>query len=150
MPIIGGAKYSYEYRNLNWDTATDVPVDPIVINTWYTALLPTRNVKAYYLVVEQTNTGAAAEDIVVELTIDGTVYTRAVNRASGVPMYMHMNQYNALDYQTDIRQMMSLDIDQSAPLECKSLGIRVRQTSAVDITSAIIEVNMVYATKEVG
>ena len=139
----GGRPVMFEYRNLDWDN------DDITQNIWYTALAPVANVKAWYLVVEQTNTGATAEDIVVELTIDGTVYTRAVNRASGVPMYMHMNQYNALDYQTDIRQMMSLDIDQSAPLETRSLGIRVRQTSAVDLVSAVIEVNMVYEQLEV-
>ena len=43
-----------------------------------------------------------------------------------------------------VQQLLSLDADQSAPLETRSLGIRVRQTSAVDAVSAIIEVNMVY------
>ena len=135
----------YEYRNLDYDTSA---TDPITINTWYVPLLPTANVKAYYLIVEQTNNGATAEDIVVELTIDGTVVFASLGCASGTVYYMRLDEVGGLRFSGTVRQVLSLDDDQSAPLEDVSLGIRVRQTSAVDAVSAIIEVNMVYATLE--
>jgi hypothetical protein len=139
----------WEYRNLDWDTATDVPIDPIVVNNWYTALETTRNVKAFYLIVEQTNNGAAAENIEAELTIDGTAYVCGIGgAASGTPYYVFADIDGALDQVGNVRQILSLDLDQSAPLETRSLQVRVRQTSAVDVVSAIIEVNMVYATLE--
>jgi len=139
----------FEYRNLDWDTATDVPVDPVVINTWYTALAVTRNVKVYYLIVEQTNTGASNEDWELEITHDGTVTVcTGAGIGSGDVAYVYFLPDGTATPIVQVRQILSLDPDQSAPLETRSLGIRVRQTSAVDITSAIIEVNMVYETLE--
>lgn len=134
-----------EYQNLDYLNAT------IVQNTWYTPFASTRNVKAWYLIVEQTNNGATNENIVVELTINGTVYTRNINNAvSGTAYYVFMFIDGTMTHGTGTRQMLSLDADQSAPLETRSLQIRVRQTTAVDPTAAQIEVNMVYATKEVS
>jgi len=139
----------FEYRNLDWDTSTDAGVDPVVINTWYTALTPTRNVKAYYLIIKQTNTGATIENIEAELIIDGIVTTDVRDFTSGVEYYTRFSNTYDFDIKYNIpTQLLALDLDQSAPLETRSLGIRVRQTTAVDITSAIIEVNMVYATLE--
>ena len=135
----------YEYRNLDYDTSA---TDPITINTWYVPLLPTANVKAYYLIVEQTNNGATDETLEVELTIDGTVFTDSGNRVSGTPYYILFDVNGGIWASGSVRQILSLDLDQSAPLEDVSIGIRVRQTSAVDAVSAIIEVNMVYATLE--
>ena len=133
----------FEYRNLDYDTS--VVVDPIVQNTWYVALVPTSNVKAYYLIIEQTNDGAAAEDIEVELTIDNVAQVGSTNMASGTVHYVFLGINGTSGaVATSPRQLLSLDLDQSAPLETRSLGIRVRQTSAVDVTSAQIEVNMVY------
>ena len=133
----------FEYQNLDYLN------DALTINVWYTPLATTRNVKAYYLIVAQTNNGAADEDIEVELTIDGTVYTVIKSMISGQVYYYRMTPIGTIDPgSTNPYQMLSLDLDQSAPLETRSLGIRVRQTSAVDATGAVIEVNMVYATKE--
>ena len=138
----------FEYRNLDYITSS--VVDPIVINTWYVALAPTRNVKAWYLIIEQTNDGAAVETIEVELTIDDIVYTDTLaGVASGAINYMTFDTDGVFGTTgATIGQLLSLDADQSAPLETRSLGIRVRQTTAVDATGATIEVNMVYETKE--
>ena len=142
----GTSKTMFEYANLDYDTSG--VANPVVLNVWYEALPVTRNVKAYYLIVEQTNAGATAEDIVLELTIDGVpfVYSRLIG--SGVPYYYLMNSSGIFDSAATVIQLLSLDFDQSAPLETRSLGIRVRQTSVPDVASAIIEVNMVYATLE--
>ncbi len=137
----------FEYQNLDW-ISTDV--DPIVVlNKWYTPLLPTKNVKARYLVVEQTNNGAANETIEIELTINGTIYLLSILVGSGSENYYSLD-INGVIVSTVSNQMLSLDADQSAPLETRSLGIRVRQTSVVDVVSAIIEVNMVYGILEVS
>jgi|APSaa5957512576_1039674.scaffolds.fasta_scaffold49490_1 hypothetical protein len=140
--------YMFEYANLDYDTSGIA--NPIVINTWYTALETTKNVKAFYLVFEQTNNGATNETIVIELTIDGTVYTFSGSAASGDPRYVSFDANGDISVQGSIEQILALDLDQSAPLETRSLSIRVRQTTAVDVVSAVIEVNMVYATLEVS
>lgn len=136
--------YMFEYQNLDYDTTSVLPI--IVINDWYTALETTRNVKGWYLLVEQTNNGAAVETIVTELTIGGTVYTNTdAAAASGVLQYMYLDTDGVLQNQATARQLLSLDDDQSAPLETRSLQIRVRQTTAVDAVAAQIDVNMNYA-----
>ena len=132
-----------EYRNLDWINTS------LTINEWYTALATTRNVRVWYLVVEQTNNGAAAEILEVELTIDGAApITRSVAAVSGTADYIYIDWNGALVDQAAVVQLLSLDNDQSAPLETRSLQVRVRQTSDVDATSAQIEVNMVYQTIE--
>lgn len=136
----------FEYQNLDYDTTGTA--NPIVINTWYTALATTRNVKGYYLIVEQTNNGATVETIATELTVNGTTYTNTdAAAASGVLQYMYFDENGALQNTGTAQQLMALDVDQSAPLETKSLQIRVRQTTVVDLTTAQIEVNLVYVTK---
>ena len=135
-------KQMFEYRNLDWIE------DTLTINEWYTPLATTDNVKAFYLIVEQTNNGAADETLELELTINDVVYSRAVAaRVSGTQYYITLDTNSDIGFAT-VNQILSRDADQSAPLETRSLQIRVRQTSAVDVTSAQIEVNMVYATLE--
>ena len=137
----------FEYRNLDYDTT--VVEDPIILNKWYTALPTRRNVKAWYLVVEQTNNGAAAETIGVEVTVNGNVNNRNIAAlVDNTPNYMFFSELGFLSNQAAVRQLLALDDDHSAPLETRSLRIRVRQTTAVDVVAAQIEVNMVYATLE--
>lgn len=140
--------FMFEYQNLDYDTTATA--NPIVINTWYTALATTRNVKSYYLIVEQTNNGATVEDIEVELTIDGTVYVAATAMNSGALYYANFGIAATFGMTGIVNQLLALDADQSAPLETKSLQIRVRQTSVVDLVTAQIEVNMVYETLEMS
>lgn len=142
-PEIQGGQRVHEYKNL--DYITTVVVDPIVINDWYTALETRRGIKAYYLIVEQNNNGAAAEDLEVELTINGIVYVASLGAlVSGTSYYVNATITAAFSVFATVRQILSLDADQSAPLETKSLKIRVRQTTVVDGVSAQIEVNLVY------
>lgn len=148
MPVSGGPMFMFEYQNLDYDTTATA--NPIVINTWYTALATTRNVKSYYLIVEQTNNGATVEDIEVELTIDGTVYVAATAMNSGALYYANFGIAATFGMTGIVNQLLALDADQSAPLETKSLQIRVRQTSVVDLVTAQIEVNMVYETLEMS
>ncbi len=154
MPRAGGnildSKFMYEYYNLDWDTAIDVPIDPIIQNDWYEALVDLEDVKAYYLVIEQTNNGAAVEDIEVEITLNGVPYIYAgAAMASGVPAYLRFGITAVINGPGVPMQMVALDADQSAPLETRLLSIRVRQTTPVDAVSAIIDVNLAGATKEV-
>jgi hypothetical protein len=140
-----GSAGMYEYQYLDYDTS--VVVDPIVINTWYTALETTANVKGLYLIVEQTNNGATAETIACEVTLNGTAYTATLGgAASGGFFYLHFDRLGALQFNASAIQMRSIDVDQSAPVESRSMQVRVRQTTAVDVVSAIIEVNMAYST----
>ena len=133
-----------EFKNLDYIN------NALTINTWYTPLDTTKNVKAHYIIVEQTNNGATNEDIVCELTIDGTIYTWTRGAVSARPYYLFFTAAGAVTDTDSKRQVLSFDNDQSAPLETRSLQIRVRQTSGVDVVSAQIEVNMVYATLEVS
>lgn len=141
----GPLRTMYEYQNLDYFN------NAITINDWYAPLAETQDVKAWYLVMEQTNNGAAAEDIEVELTINGGApIVAAIGAAvSGTPYYIILGLWGVAG-STDVpQQLLALDVDQSAPLETRSLQVRVRQTTAVDGVSASIEVNMVYATLEV-
>ena len=136
----------FEHRNLDWISTT---VDAIVVlNKWYTPLVPTKNVRAFYLIVEQTNNGATDENLEVELTVDGVVHLGTIPGATnGTPFYKYIDYSGGFWASATVRQILALDLDQSAPLETRRLEIRVRQTSAVDLTAAQIEVNMVYDVK---
>lgn len=135
----------FEHQLLDFITTS---VDAIVIqNKWYTALPLTKNFKGLYLIVEQTNDGAADETIEVEYLIDGVALTPATLLGSGVATYHGINTYGAVVTNAAAIPMVFADFDQTFPLETKSLRLRVRQTSVVDAVAANIEVNMVYATK---
>ena len=152
MPRAGGNPAPrlemFENRNLNWSSAIDVPVDPIVINTWYTPLEEIVNVKAAYLAITQTNNGATNEDIVAEITRGGVVSTWLQDAVNTQIYYLRFSVDGNLVDATAPFQVRSLDLDQSAPLETRALAIRVRQTSVVDLVAARINVRMVYGTLE--
>lgn len=135
-----------------------IPIDyldiTLTINAWETvsaALSSSVPAQLRYIIVEQTNNGAAVETIELEITFNGTARTWTLaGIASGTPIYciVTANQ-SAADFETSsttsIQQVMSLDADQSAPLAASSIGlIRTRQTTAVDGVAAQIEVNIVW------
>jgi hypothetical protein len=140
----GGPRMMYEYANLDWIQ------DTLVQNQWYIVLGGGNDdLKIYYLIVEQTNFAAANEAIEIEWIIDGNATVQTIAAAvSGQVYYIGWQQSAANFASTNPRQPLSLDFDQSAPLETRSLYMNVRQTSAVDPDAAQIEVNMVYATLE--
>ena len=133
----------YEFKNLNWDTST------VVQNAWNTPLDTTSNpVKIYYLVFEQTNNGATVETVSLEITTNGTAHTTTSAVNSGAKMYVYFDEDGAIQRGTSVRQLLSQELDNSAPLETKSVKIRIRQTTGVDPVSASLEVNMVYGEAE--
>ena len=145
----GGAPMMFEYRNI--DYITTAVEDPVVINTWYTVMPTTEDVKLWYVVFEQTNNGATAETVECEFTINGgaPVVAAGAGLDSGNQYYAMVDLAAVGSVSGDVYQVSSGETDQSAPLETRSLQIRVRQTSAVDLVSAQIECNIVYATLEV-
>jgi len=137
---------------------TRIPIDyldtSLTINDWENVSADlSSNVPArlWYIIVEQTNNGAAVETIELEITFNGTARTWTLTGiASGTPIYciITANQ-SASDFETSsttsAQQVVSLDVDQSIPLAASSIGlIRTRQTTAVDGVSAQIEVNIVW------
>jgi len=138
---------------------TQLPVDYIdtslVINTWETVsadLSGGKPARLWYMLVEQTNNGAAAEDIELEVTINGTAYTWIGSCDSGT-VYGGYIQYNlsAGDFVPSLSTTKytvaspTLSNHVAMPFVASSVGlVRVRQTSAVDGVSAQIEVNIVW------
>ena len=144
------------------DYITTTVEDPIILNKWYTAaadLSGGQPAKLWYIQVMQTNTGVAVEDLELEITLPNpvtgvlTAYTWALGGvASAVLSYcMIQRTLAAGDFNTYDGIVAFtvgsgvIDADQSVPFVAGSVGlIRVRQTTAVDITAARIEVNVVW------
>lgn len=137
---------------------TQIPTDYIdtslTINTWENVsadLSGGQPARLWYVIVEQTNNGAAVETIELEITFNGTARTWTLaGIASGTPIYCIItSNQSASDFETSsttsVQQVMSLDVDHSVPLTASSIGlIRTQQTTAVDGVSAQIEVNIVW------
>ena len=66
----------------------------IVQDAWETVtsdLSSGKKAKIFVCLVEQTNNGATAEDLEIEITINGTAYTWSLTANSGTPYYLFMN-----------------------------------------------------------
>jgi hypothetical protein len=135
-----------------WTRKDPVVLDtdnPIVQNTWYPLLDVQGGVRGLYLCALQQNNEVEAKNAEVELTIDGEVFTAYLNLANlkyhsvalgmtddgnllscthdAFPGYMMMGRtYYSVGFGVLI----------TAPLECKSLAIRARLTSAVGTNQA--------------
>lgn len=140
---------------------TQLPIDyldtSLVVDTWETVsanLSGGRPARVWYIVLEQTNNGATAETVELEVTINGTAYTFTfANIDSGADYfgYISFNQATG-DFDPQITDLpcstgnsaaLNGYDDRTVPFTCANVGlIRVRQTSAVDVTSAQIEVNI--------
>jgi len=78
MPVAGGhieAGNKYHYQDHDSDVAQ---VTPPVQNTWYT-VIDRDDVRLLWCTISQINDEAAAKDVEVRWTIDGTVYFEAVS-----------------------------------------------------------------------
>jgi len=138
---------------------TQVPVDYIdtslVINTWETVVADLsggKPAKIWSIEVEQTNNGATDETIELEITINGTAYVFTRSCISGT---IYFGTFLQLSTGTDFTPQLNassfttgatkLSANQAIPFMASSVGlIRVRQTTAVDVTSAQIEVNITW------
>jgi hypothetical protein len=147
-----------------------LPIDfietTIVINTWNTVIANLSGgdpAMLLYLYFEQTNNGATGETIECEITINGTAYTEAVaGLSSGSIQYVYMEpNLTGGDFTINgSTTATSFGTGSIVPIEgvrpyinnwfiAESIGlIRIRQTSAVDVVSAQIEVNAVWRKLE--
>lgn len=149
----------------NEEFITQPPIDfidtTIVISNWETVSANLSNGKAaelFLIYVEQTNNGATVEDLEIEITINGTAYTWTISNAvSGTPYYLQIgHNLTAGDFTpvqgTSIRGVLlgpASDND-LRPFRAKTVGlVRVRQTTAVDVVAAQIEMNIVWNKLEV-
>jgi len=140
---------------------TQVPVDYIdtslVINTWETVvanLSGGKPARLWYIIIEQTNNGATAENLELEITINGTAYTVTVTADSAGQYFVFLQYARAAgDFSFAVGAKdtaytvlsAALSSHSSMPFTAASVGlIRVRQTTDVDGTSAQIEVNIVW------
>ena len=146
----GGAPEAWVQQDpVDYDDAT------LVINTWETVeadLSGGKPAKLLYVSVEQTNNGAAVEDIELEITLNGVANTWTLGGiASGAIHWCTMTIEGVTSNQTgSIRMPRALVDGDYGPLASESIGlIRVRQTSVVDGVSASIEVNIVWDKKVV-
>jgi len=139
---------------------TQLPVDYIdtslVQNAWENVvadLSEGRPARLLRIIIEQTNNGATPESLELEITINGTAYVFALACDSDTQYYGYINMnLTAGDFSpfltaTVVRPLASHTgvAVQSYPFVAASVGlIRVRQTTDVDVTSAQIEVNIVW------
>jgi len=139
---------------------TQLPVDyldtTLVQNTWENVsadLSEGMPARLWYIIVEQTNNAASAEDLELEITINGTAYTASLGAiASGalnfvaVSAVLTAGDFTLTDATSDMTAMTAtVNTEKSIPFIAESVGlIRVRQTSDVDVTSAQIEVTIVW------
>jgi len=138
---------------------TQLPVDYIdtslVQNTWENVSADLSGgvpVRLWFIIVEQTNNGATAEDIELEMTINGTAYTVAVTADDSTQYFVSVSySLTAGDFsflagtQKGLVGSGVIDIRSAVPFIASSVElIRVRQTTDVDGTSAQIEVNIVW------
>lgn len=154
MSILGGSGAHRVY----WKS--QLPIDYIdtslTINDWETVsadLSGGKPVKLWRIRVEQTNNGATAEDIELEITINGTAYTFSGTLNSGAGYKgVCSGSLSAGDFSfifgaanTDFTVNSEGNSNTAVPFFAESVGlIRVRQTSTVDLVSAQIEVNVTW------
>jgi len=137
---------------------TQKPVDyldtTLVINTWEEIkanLSAGKPVKLWYIILIQTNNGATAETIELEITINGTVYTWSVAADSGTTYYCVIGasltggDFTAAVVTTSNTVGNEPSDYEAVPFIAENVSlIRVRQTTNVDITTAQIEVNIIW------
>lgn len=136
---------------------SQLPVDfeesTVVINTWYEVVADLgsdKNVRCWFILVEQTNNGGTNETIEVEVEIDGTPYTCSQSLASGTRgsvLVLHTltgGDFTLYLTPTDATTMRGINTSNGIPFIGKIGRIRVRQTTDVDLTSAKIEVNITH------
>lgn len=139
------------------DYSTSGVANPVVINTWYTVesdLSDGKPAKLGYILVEQTNNGATAEDLEIEITIinpDGsseTITWTITGATNGTPYFLYFantllaSTFQPIQSTSGFVAFGKSSADKSYFNVRAISQIRVRQTSAVDLVSAYIEFNM--------
>ena len=135
------AKFAWQFRQASVD------LNPPTLNTLHEVFSETGGVRLYNIQVIQTNTPTNAEDVDIQIVIDGTTY---LYDASAVVPLNNNDEYNAhffahdmatypdaydFDLETNITPMLSLD-NTNVPFSGKgtpghAISFHVRQTSAI-------------------
>lgn len=139
---------------------SQIPIDYIdtslVINTPETVaadLSAGDPARLWYVIIEQTNNGAAVEDIELLMTVNGTVYTFAQGAAASGTRYHGYFTYAQTGsdfspaFSANIITLGSAmnDLDHAIPFTAETIGlITTQQTTAVDGVAAQIEVNITW------
>lgn len=153
---ISGSRLSGNLTGPYW--RSQLPVDyldtTLTINTWETVdanLSDGSPARIWFIMVEQTNNGATTETIEIEITINGTAYTRSRSMSSGTIYYIIVTanlttgDFTLADSTTASTVRGYPQVNAAVPFNAASVGlIRVRQTTSVDATAAQIEVNVVW------
>ena len=166
MSSSGGGCGSLDQATKTTIFQSQLPVDyldtSITINVWETIeadLSESAPAQLWYILMEQTNNGATVETLELEMTMPHPVtgvmtpYTVTIaGMVSGTIYYVYRNRslvagdFNFLG--ANSHQSLGdifLNSNVAVPFVAGSVGlVRVRQTTAVDITSAQIEVNIVW------
>lgn len=137
---------------------TQLPIDfidtSLTINDWMEIspdLSEGKPAKLWFLILKQTNNGTSAEDIDLEVTINGTAYvftgtlTNATNYYGVIDRNLDTGDFSPILDATANTCIGAYSNVHAIPFVAESVGlIRVQQTTNVDGTSAQIEVNIAW------
>jgi hypothetical protein len=132
-----GRKYVWVHKPILF---TDIQL-PVVQNTWYLIISTQGGVRGLYLTVVQQN-------IEFEITVDGEIHSTSINAEN---LHYHSvalgidDDYNLMScvhdsfpgYMMMGRTYYGNGIILTVPLECRSLAVRIRMTSAVGTNQAL-------------
>jgi len=137
---------------------TQLPVDylnnTLVMNAWLQVIADLgggQSARLWYIVLEQTNNGATAENLELEITINGTVYTFTGTFDSGTQYFCVIGlsltggDFTPVVVTTSNTVGNEVSDYEAVPFIAENISlIRVRQTTNVDVTTAQIEVNIIW------
>jgi hypothetical protein len=103
-----------------------------VQNTWYTVLDTTENVRVLNILF---TVGVPNEDVEVELTIDGRTFVAGQAPATGASIYYFVLADSVLatmdfGFNTELAATVPTWVLRPFLIECRSLRVRIRKTSA--------------------
>ena len=139
-----GRKYVWVHKPILF---TDIQL-PVVQNTWYPIISTQGGVRGLYLTVVQQNNESDAKNIEFEITVDGEIHSTSINAEN---LHYHSvalgidDDYNLMScvhdsfpgYMMMGRTYYGNGIILTVPLECRSLAVRIRMTSAVGTNQAL-------------
>lgn len=153
----GGRRLGHLFNRYIWQS--QLPVDYIdnslTINNWETIVADLSGgdpARLWWIIVEQTNNGAAVENFELEITINGTAYTFAQAAAVSGTQYFGLMYYTLTAgdftplFTTSTHTVGNpVSTAQGIPFTAETVSlIRIRQTTAVDVVAASLEVNIVW------
>jgi len=132
MPITGGA--------VRWQQQTDAILNQAapVQNTWYTALETTRYTHIKLVVC---SVAATAEDLEIEVTVDGVTY--AGSKAGAVAGTTYAAGWAVASGAAGVLSLYTVAVDSLLDLEGNDVRMRVRKTTAAG--AGTLNCKVIYA-----